>query len=195
MNVMFIHVPKAAGISIEKSLGLIRARTTGRFNKLFTGKGKYSFGHIDVRKRLRSGAISQDFYRTAFKFCICRNPYDRAVSHYFYARKKHPDKFSPSVSFIDFTRTLGDYGKMFQRQTYYTDGIDFDFIGRFECIGRTYQYVSEKIGVTAELVLDNTTAHLPYWKYYCPETRENIVRFYRKDFEFFGYDEDDHFLH
>jgi len=188
MNVMFIHVPKTAGTSIEKSLGLIRARTPSKFKKLFTNEGQYSFGHVEVRKRLKIGAISKGFYRSAFKFCFCRNPYDRAVSHYFYARKRHPDQFSPKVSFIDFTRTLGNYGKMFRTQNYYTDGIKFDFIGRFERLEKDFQFVAKTIGVNAELIQENRTKHKPYIDYYDYESAYHVAAFYQEDFERFEYD-------
>lgn len=188
MNVMFVHIPKSAGTSIEKSLGLIRARTPSKFSRLFKNSGQYSFGHIDVRKRLRNGAISKQFYSSAFKFCFCRNPYDRAVSHFFYARKRHPDKFSPKISFIDFTRTLGKYGKMFRTQGFYTKGIKFDFIGRFENLADDFKKIAETIGIDAELICQNKTKHEPYYRYYNSESARNIKEFYREDFKEFGYD-------
>ena len=188
MNVMFVHVPKTAGTSIEKSLGLIRARTPHKFRNLFTNEGQYSFGHLEVRKRLKSRAISKSFYRSAFKFCFCRNPYDRAVSHYFYARKRHPDKFSPSVSFLDFTRTLGDYGRMFRTQKYYVDKIVLDFIGRFERLEEDYRHVAKTIGVDSKLIQDNRTKHKLYSDYYDYESAYHVATFYQEDFERFGYD-------
>ena len=188
MNVMFVHVPKTAGTSIEKSLGLIRARTPHKFRNLFTNKGQYSFGHVEVRKRLKNGAISKGFYRSAFKFCFCRNPYDRAVSHYFYARKRHPDKFSPSVSFLDFTRTLGDYGRLFRTQKYYVNEIVFDFIGRFERLEEDYRHVAKTIGSDAELIQDNRTKHEHFSSYYDYESAYHVATFYQEDFERFGYD-------
>ena len=194
MNVMFIHIPKAAGTSIEKSLGLRRLRFPSRFRREFKNEGQCSFGHLDVRKRLRNGRITKEFYDSAFKFCFCRNPYDRAVSSYFYARKRHPNEFSPSVSFIDFTRTLANYGRMFIEQTWYTDELDFDFIGRFETLERDFMWVAHKIGIKASLRKENNTFHEPYWTYYNEESIENIAKYYRKDFEFFGYNENDYFL-
>jgi len=189
MNAIFIHIPKAAGTSIEKSLGFIRARTPARFKNLFNNKsGMYSFGHIEVRKRLADGSISKEFYDSAFKFCFCRNPYDRAVSHYFYARKRHPKEFSPKVSFIDFTRTLGDYGRMFRLQSYYVEKLEFDFIGRFERLKEDFNYIANHLGINAELIKDNATKHKPYWEYYNSESIENVKKFYDKDFKRFGYD-------
>jgi len=194
MNVIFIHVPKTAGSSIEESLGLIKARTVGKFRRRFKGDGWYSFGHLDVRKRLRKKSLPRDFYNKAFKFCFCRNPYDRAVSHYFYARKRHSHEFPLDVSFIGFTRTLGDYGRMFRLQTFYTDGLDFDFIGRFENLEQDFKKVTRAIGKPCALIKKNETEHKPYWAYYCEESVRNVAEFYTKDFEFFGYSKDDHRL-
>ena len=188
MNVLFIHVPKTAGLSIEKSLGLTAARTVGKFRRHFKGNGKYSLGHIDVRKRLKNGAISKEFYKSAFKFCFCRNPFSRAVSHYYYARRKHPDILSPDVSFIDFTRTLEGYGKHFQCQSWYVHGIEFDFIGRFENLEQDFNKVKEATGISGELCKINTTGHTHYFDYYNDESADNIAKFYDEDFKRFGYD-------
>lgn len=188
MNVLFVHVPKTAGLSIEKSLGLTVARTTGKFKRHFKNNGHYSLGHIDVRKRIKNGAISKRFYDSAFKFCFCRNPFDRAVSHYFYARKKHPDILDPSVSFIDWTRRLKGYGKHFQCQSWYVDGIDFDFIGRFENLEKDFEFVKSATGLNGSLIKTNSTRHGFYWDYYNKESEENVAEFYKKDFKRFGYD-------
>ena len=185
---MFIHVPKTAGLAIEKSLGLTLVRWPNRFRKHYKNNGKYSFGHMEVRKRLKSGAISKEFYESAFKFCFCRNPFDRAVSHYFYARHKHPDILLPNVSFIDFTRTLGSYGKTFQSQGYYVDGIKFDFIGRFENLKEDFNKVKEIIGVVGELSKINSSRHTHYSEYYNDESADNVAKFYESDFQRFGYD-------
>ena len=188
MNALFIHIPKAAGTSIEKSLDMIRVRFPSRFEANFKNEGQYCIGHLDVRKRLKSGRITKKFWDSAFKFCFCRNPYDRAVSHYFYARKRHPDKFPRSVSFLDFTKTLGNYGRMFQVQTWYTDGLEFDFIGRYENLEADFAYVAQKLGVKdAVLRRDNKTKHHPYKAYYDDESVDNVRRFYSKDFEYFRY--------
>ena len=191
---MFIHVPKAAGSSIEVALGLIKARTVGKFDRLFIGEGRYSFGHICVTKRIKNGAIPKDFYESAFKFCFCRNPFDRAVSHYHYARLYHSKPvrghmaFPKTVLFDEFTRTLGNYKKMFQQQHLYTDGIKFDFIGRFENLYSDLEYVSNKTGIQLNMIHKNGTQHEPYWTYYTEETAQNVAEFYKEDFEIFGYD-------
>ena len=196
MNALFIHIPKTAGTSMDKSLGLLRVRFPSRFEANFKNEGQCSVGHLDVRKRLKSGRITKEFWDSAFKFCFCRNPFDRAVSHYFYARKRHPKLFPPSVSFLDYTRTLADYvsparRRMFELQTWYTDGLDLDFIGRYENLEADFAYVAQKLGVKdAVLRRDNKTKHHPYKAYYDDESVDNVRRFYSKDFEYFRYSKD-----
>lgn len=185
---MFVHVPKTGGLSIEKSLGLTIARTVGKFRRNFKNEGQYSLGHIDVRKRLRRGIISKEFYESAFKFCFCRNPFDRAVSHYFYARAKHPDILNPETSFLDWTRNLEGYGKHFQCQSWYVDEIEFNFIGRFERLENDFNRVKELTGLSGSLVKTNTTNHKHYSEYYNEESTDNVAKFYEKDFKRFGYD-------
>lgn len=193
-NALFIHIPKTAGTAIEKSLGFRRIRYPSIFDREFNNKGMCGVGHLDIRKRIANGKITKEFYDSAFKFCFCRNPYDRTVSHYFYARHRHPGKFPPSVTFKDYTRTFADYGKMFRPQTWYTYNLNFDFIGRFENLDNDFNIIAEILDIDAKLITTNVTRHLPYWEYYDEEAADNVIKFYREDFEFFGYDENDRLL-
>jgi len=158
--------------------------------KKFDNQGQVTFGHLFYRKLRKRGVVSRDFDRSAFKFCFCRNPYDRAVSHYFYVRKKHPDILDPKTTFEEFTKKLGNYGKTFRPQTDWIKGVKIDFIGRFENLNNDLQYVSEVLGVPVRQTPPrNVSNHLP-WQQYCDqESMAAIADFYKVDFDTFGYDD------
>ena len=195
MNAVFIHIPKTAGLYIQAVLRLDVLRYPTRAKRLFKQTGRVTFGHLDYKKLLKRGTVSKEFDQSAFKFAFVRNPFDRAVSHFFYARKKHPDILDPAVDFLTFTRTLADYGRTFQPQYVPIDGLCMDFIGRYESLEKDLSHVARLIGVEPawDVEKQNATNHFPYWTYYDEESEDNVRRFYSEDFRRFGYD--DHLLH
>jgi|APGre2960657404_1045060.scaffolds.fasta_scaffold18819_3 hypothetical protein len=99
-NVIFIHIPKTGGTSVEKMLDMSRKNnfyTTNRkteenikdliFNNfseeerlICSAKNMQHFTLIELKKLLDS-----NFFNNAFKFSIVRNPYHRLISEYFFA--------------------------------------------------------------------------------------------------------------
>jgi len=185
MNAIFIHIPKTAGLSIEKSLELRNFRTRRRLVLGFDNKGMISIGHLFYLALLRKGWVSKEFGDSAWKFCFCRNPYDRAVSHFFYTRRKHPELVDPALSFLEFTRNIP---RRLKPQFTWIRRVDVDFIGRFENLEKDFMIVAKQLGRTPKgLVHENSSKHEPYQTYYCDESRANIAEFYKEDFERFGY--------
>ena len=202
MNSVFIHIPKTGGLTIEAALHLISLRHHARINnrkeKYGKLKGNLSFGHMDYRKLLRDGYISEELNRDSFKYAFCRNPYDRAVSHWCYCMKKHPGIIKKGTPFLEFSRQIYDNKKKkhFREQYLYIDGIRIDFQGRFENYMEDLQKIADMIGVNLQSIPhENGTSHKPYYEYYCEESKNNIKNFYKKDFEYFGYDINDNLLH
>lgn len=197
VNAVFIHIPKAAGLYIQEALGLSLYRFPHRAKK-FNQEGMVTFGHLFYPKLLRRGIVSAAFDKSAFKFAFCRNPYDRAVSHYHYVRYKHPDILDPATSFLDFTRNLPMplYGKAFRPQSDWIKGVKIDTLGRFETLVEDLDAIAGYLGVDImDIPPRNPTEHEPYQSYYCEESKRNIEHFYAIDFETFGYEYDNHLLH
>lgn len=199
MNAVFIHIPKTAGLMVEKVLDLAPLRNRHRVRNNFKNHGHISFGHLDYLKMLKNGTIDERFHRTAFKFCFCRNPYDRAVSHYCYARMKHPDLLDPKYSFLEFTRMLETERIIrvkFRQQHTWIRGIDVDFIGRYENLDEDVLAVAHRLGKEVRAIPHiNSSNHAPYRQFYDPESKERIEEFYAGDFERFGYGHDDTLVH
>ena len=176
---------------------------------MFKQKGHVTFGHQDYTRLVNRRIISKEFDDSAFKYAFCRNPYDRVVSHFFYAKKRHPEILDPSIEFLEYTRNFHNYkrypksierfgGKLaFRPQYELIEGIDMDFIGRFESLDQDLLKLSETIGKPIHEVKRknyNRTRHEHYSKCYNDESIDNVRKFYEKDFEFFGYPEDDPLL-
>lgn len=203
---IFLHVPKAAGTSIERFLCEVDPEIP---NKVLRKRGFSHFlnDHLDY-----------------YTFSFVRNPYDRFVSAWkwghlklekegdlpFYS-KDRPVLFEEYVLLVtDFNYRKDNQGlwsKYDEYHTlpqfeffpnlngghYFTDKIDpdftCDFIGRFENINEDFNKVCRDIGLE-ELKLPHaynskTFKQPPEWT---DELKEKVCNFYKKDFEFFGYE-------
>lgn len=86
-NIVFIWIPKNGGTSVYQwlsdSVGMMKLKRSRRFYN-FSGAGPVTFSHVHYLSLLKSGIVPQHYHDSAYKFCITRNPFDRAVSLYKY---------------------------------------------------------------------------------------------------------------
>lgn len=187
MNSVFIHNPKTGGLTIQEALRLEVYRFPHRVQG-FKQKGNITFGHLDYKKLVANGHVSKEFDQSAFKYGFVRNPYDRAVSHYFYVKDHHPDILPKDMGFEDFTQNVGQYDKTFKHQYRYLEGIKLDLIGRFERLEEDIREIARVIGVEVGTIpVLNRSKHKPYTEYYTKKSRKNIYEYYKKDFKLYGY--------
>ena len=165
----------------------------------FPQQGMVTFGHMNYPELIKSGYVSREFDQTAYKFCFSRNPYDRAVSLFFYL--KNIDRVPQSMAFLEFCRQLHDKGcediglynlngwSQCNPQVRWIESVKIDFIGRFESLENDFNRILNDLKLQpVELPHHNITNHKHYSSYYCKESREIIQNFYQEDFQFFGYD-------
>lgn len=91
-NAVFIHIPKTAGSSIRSWLvnnhNFLDLRTPKEITYYFPQKGGLYPMHQHYLTLLHFGLISRKFDKNSYKFCVTRNPYDRAVSLFLFLRSK-----------------------------------------------------------------------------------------------------------
>jgi chondroitin 4-sulfotransferase 11 len=186
---IFVHVPKAAGVSVAHALF-----------------GHAAGGHFDANEyRMIFG---RDFWRY-FKFAFVRNPYTRLVSAYeFLLRGGHPawkedqrfrdDVLTHYTGFEDFvlrwvTPKLTCAIFHFRPQTQFLtlDGkLVMDFIGKHEQIGDDFARVAERLQIRAELGHRNRTEGLrrPLDSYFSDDRIvERVKEVYAEDFRLLQY--------
>ena len=177
-NVLFIHVPRTAGTSMEK--------------QKFLGGG----GHETIRDYQNINNV--------FKFAFVRNPWDRFVSGYFC----HDSIGNFGVDrngfneYIKFCAT--DYPGSFPMHSVYAMHflpmyhfllnkqikLGVDFVGRFESLQKDWAYVCNVLGVSADLAHYRKVDREHYKYYYLPETWNYIEQLYWQDITLFGYQDD-----
>jgi len=178
-RVVFIHINKTGGTSIECALHLRSERLSAR------------------EKRARLG---ERRWQRAFKFAFVRNPWDKVVSHYHYrVRTEKTGLDDGHLPFGDWVRLAYrdrnprycDVPLMFASQFEWIADEEgrllVDFVGRFERLDEDFAEVCRRIGVRAELPRVKTTAHAHYRDFYDDETRAIVARVFAQDLERLGY--------
>lgn len=183
---IFVHIPKTGGVSIAAAL---------------FGRGGNTHAPLST---VEEGLAPGEF-RSYFKFCFVRNPWDRLVSAYEFLRvgvaddeydKAMSDKIAAMGDFETFVEWLRDTEArehlLFLPQHHYVCSkekeMGMDFVGRFENLESDVAEVAARLGIEATLPhLNAAPARRPYREYYTPETAEIVGAVYARDVQLFGY--------
>lgn len=188
---LFIHIPKAAGISINKTLF-----------------GNFGGGHATIDWYLRKyGTRTVNQY---FKFTFVRNPWDRLYSAFLFLQQgglNEEDKeffknnLQDIYSFESFVMNwlsperLQAYWHFIPQYQFVTskqnrEKILVDFIGRYEHIEEDFGYICKKLHLQNKQLLQLNTSALRnnnYREAYTKEMVEKVAHLYSEDINFFNY--------
>lgn len=190
-NLLYIHIPKCAGTSVAKSLGL-------------EGQGHYTVHFHQLR-------LSKTEFEARYKFAFVRNPYDRLYSLYRYfsfgGDRLNPDVVKKiqclfgqkALSFEDFLRVI-EHKDLVKTDVFFKEMSDYlcpsdsdevlvDFVGRFENLSDDYEKIRTERGVGEALLSENKSYKIKsnLKEVYNEFTQSFVLKNYRKDFRVFGY--------
>ncbi len=186
---LFIHIPKCAGVSVNRTL-----------------YGNLAGGHRTFEHYL--GAFEPRNVLGYFKFTIVRNPWDRLVSAYHFLRdggfsekdsmlaESELGGFSDFDAFVRGWLSRENVWKFphFKPQHHFIlerrHKIKLDYIGLFENLDADFAHIAQRIGINRRLAGSNRSSHQDYRDYYSEETRALVARVYREDIALFGYEFD-----
>ena len=178
-SVIFVHINKTGGSSIEKAL-------------------KLPFQHRTATEII--DLIGARRWASRFSFAFIRNPWDKVASHYHYRVKtnqtalgRNPIPFKEWVRLAYGEQALPYYDKpkMFMPQMDWVADAEgtilVDFIGRFETLHNDFDEVCTRVGITANLPHLKQSERGDYRKYYDDVTADIVGRWFAKDLAAFGY--------
>ncbi len=195
---IFFHNPKAAGTTINKMLG----------------DHILKYGHIVVHNFKQ---VSPGLFRDCFKFVIVRNPWDRFVSTYTYAKQenniyhdninpkkgmfgKHPDyDIVSKINFEEYVQLFLNNQKKLEHQglreqhlyTHIHDELAVDIILEYENLQNDVNTFCDLLIIKrVELTQHNVSRKGDYHEYYTKESWNAVKKIYAKDIELFGYEDD-----
>ena len=203
-ELMFIHIPKNAGTSIE-----VAAKKYGIMWGLYYDFKKHGINrkneNINVSvwhippKILKNNKGYEVYFKKKVPFCVVRNPYERAVSEYKYHNNLYKIPISKQglnefITTIEsrLNRDICDFGCHFIPQSEYIYGYNNNKVSeilRFEnletdfkklCLKYNYPNIKlEKINKTGKVVTINDLNS---------ESIKTINKIYKKDFINFNYE-------
>jgi hypothetical protein len=207
---IFIHVPKAAGTSINSALSMHDAFFPVRMRPAARRAHAESIGlpasaadlgeHASARHII--AALGRDAYDSYYSFAFVRNPWDVAVS-WFHYRLINPDQIghqecAAAGSFEKYVAqvlTRPDGVKQVGPQHPYVLDADgkraVSYVGRYESLAEDFATVKQHLGIET-LVLDhfNQSYHPPWPSLYTGSTFEIVGALVAKDAALFGYSTD-----
>ena len=205
---IFIHVPKAAGTSINAALSLhdvffpVRGGNLAAKEKHAEKSGlppaSAALGeHASARQFI--AALGRQEFDAYYSFGFVRNPWDVAVS-WFHYRLINPTvgghaEAQAAGSFENYVRrTLaGADGRRWTGLQYpflvdEADRLAVSFIGRYESLAKDFGAVATRLGIaTLELDHFNQSYHAAWPQLYTRETFEIVRSLVATDAQLFGY--------
>lgn len=164
---LFVHIPKAAGQSVESVFversGLTwqtRAPLLLRPNKE-PEKGPPRLAHLTASEYISCGYISEADFSNYFKFSFVRNPWARLVSEYTYRRMQGIELYQkdfkhflfttfPQHSDDDYSTSQDFYRHIIpQWEFLYDDSGNclVDFVGKFESLQQDFDQVCQQLSL------------------------------------------------
>jgi hypothetical protein len=221
---LFIHIPKTAGGSITQSLQQESSHKSSkpRENTLkmgsllllrksiqFVGQGDLSglhgaypytlsLEHLTYRAIELLQLLPPDTLRSAFKFAVVRNPWQRAVSSFYSHNRNTRYKDFEAFCFDWFEAYESDaHDEQAHRLPQYDFIIDLDgnnamdFILRYESLKADFNELQNKLGFP-----ESPLPHVhrkagnkatDYREHYTATTKKKIAQLFERDIDYFGY--------
>lgn len=208
---IFIHIPKTAGTSIEKKLGLhADIRPGGQDHRsireiepmpaygIWGARNLVDLRFVGyrVRSKLKGrDMVTPDQFQSYYKFTFIRNPWSRVYSWYKNVMRFEPHRKRLGVpddcSFKDFLSFDFDQGAL-RPQTYWirdSKGRNrMDFIGRFENLSEDFAHVCDVLQIgdpSLPKLIVGDGSH--YTDYYDEKSREIVRQKYQEEIELFNF--------
>lgn len=194
-KIIFVHIPKTAGSSIENALGLLRSgHENGYGYKVIDGR-QVALQHLlpdGIRK-----IIGEEAFSRYTKFTVCRNPYNRIVSEYHWRACNKIGCLRSFDGFLDEVENVIKNNLYDNLSDHFIPQSDFiydsegnqvvDHLFRFEKLDKVEQFLQDNFGTDK---LKRLEASVPSREkiVLTNEQKERVYKLYERDFILLGYD-------
>jgi len=186
MNCIFVHIPKTAGTSI--------------------GEAIFGTGNTGHWKAKDYQWLNPQLFKKSFKFCIVRNPWERALSAYHYLKNGgnttsdrywKEENLGGINSFDEFIKEKLNQDSIY-KWGHFIPQTDFilledesnqmDYVGRYENLDKDFKEICEKLDIKRELPHQNKSKKpKDYRSSYTENSKRIIEELYKDDITLLGY--------
>jgi len=198
-KIIFIHIPKNAGESVEVALNIYNG---DKVENIFGIDNSIVLQHLTA-SQLKNLYFNSHEWNNYFKFAIVRNPWSKAVSEYnWYLR------YGPKIQFFEWVNTLknriiinnsiniNEFGHNIEQYKFiYSDNGDLliDKIIYFENLNNEFNDLCLNKKWSYKLPHKTSTKsffNINYQEYYDVDSLKIISEIYKKDIKLFNYSEE-----
>ena len=185
-NLLFVHIPKTGGSSIEKKFDIDKQKR----DECFSYTEQLYNNIIFAPQHFTPDLIESHYpelYSKCKKFTVVRNPYTKMISEFIYREGEFtPDKFHNFVKRIPLQIT--DHN--LPQKRYFNNNIFYSQVLRFEHLKSGFEILAESNNFSPSLPHENksninTSELVSEIK---RETLDLLNDYYKEDFEFLKYD-------
>ena len=187
-NLLFIHIPKTGGTSIERKFGL--DTFTHNSDICYSWTEEDINGIIFSPQHYTPPMVAERYnneYNNCKKFTIVRNPYTKIISEYFYRETVYD--LSKLESFIDKIPLKWTDHTIPQKR--YFENINYDYVLRFENLNEEFSEMANDFNFSGDLFHLNSSRTGKKSSDYIKELNKNCIQkineIYHEDFEFLKY--------
>ncbi|WP_169979024.1 sulfotransferase family 2 domain-containing protein [Tautonia rosea] len=194
-KIVFVHIPRTAGTSIEKSLGICGLDNSGgnqlARDILFGFDGRRFLQHLAAKEIKKY--IGKKTFDEYYKFSIVRNPFARTLSVYFngYAKMGNFDWFVTRCIPKELKVWLcRDHARHIKPQSVFLldhrGRVLVDFVGCQELLARGLDVVYRQTGIRCEISRDHQAKIANAEEHYNDKLKRLVELYYEKDFEIYN---------
>ena len=203
-KLLFVHIPKTGGSSIEKALGLFsnwrvedRERLFGLIQSPILKRQAFSSNFLQ-HLSLRDIQLVLPEWNKYYRFAFVRNPWDKLVSiysntdHNLLMQAQAQGIELKGIEFPEFIHRIAEIQHIHLLPQYdfiYAENGQclVNFIGRFEQLQEDFAQVCQTLNLDIQLPHHNVSVHTPYQDYYTEESKAWVGERYQVDIETFNY--------
>lgn len=204
-KVIFIHVPKCAGSSIEYYFEVQPFDWREPNFETLCGwdpRRKIHLQHATAQQMLELELVDEKIWNNYFKFSFIRNPWDRAYSDYYWMMREtgirdsfenfllKKNQFSDVLNNQEVKEYRGDHLIPQINFLKVNEKIDLDFIGRFENFSSDFKKIRSMLGLERDMGFHakKSTKKHPHYSYLYNKKRMKLVqKLYQEDVSYFDY--------
>lgn len=202
---IFIHIPKTGGSSIARYMyeqsgtplelwGRIKSRDRERFGlqdaREVDCPDRYQHLYHHLRAAEVRKVVGDEVWTVYTKFTVIRNPWDRLVSFYEYARQTGERGGTAGRSFEEWV----EYRSLFPKMSPYImseeGDILVDYVIRFENLMEDFKQMHERLGskyTPSQIPHEKKTVRDDYRCYYTSALAQKVYDELKEEIDFFGY--------